>query len=320
MPTECEKKLRFAMIGLGAIGGYYGGLLAQSGREVHFLARSNFEAVRANGLRVDTPSGDFRLQRVNVYHRAEDMPRCDVVLVALKATDNGALPAILSHVLREGGTTVLIQNGLGQEERLPENALRGSVYAGLGFICASKAAPNHVIHSDYGALRLAAYREAPGSLRLHGGAEGLAREFEAAGVEIERESDFLSARWKKLVWNIPFNGLSAALQADTAELTRCSSTRDLAEALMLEVIAAARAEGCTMPDTYARQMIDATLSMKPYFPSMYHDFVAGRELELDAMYAVPIERARAGQRPMIRVETLAQELTFLCAHRKPRKC
>ncbi|MGE5786646.1 MAG: 2-dehydropantoate 2-reductase [Myxococcales bacterium] len=306
------KNLRFAVIGLGALGGYYGGLLAKSGREVHFLARSNRDAVIGEGLRVDSPGGSFHLRHVNVYDRPEAMPKCDVVLISLKATDNAALTSILPHVLTESGTTLLIQNGLGQEERLPEVALRGSVYAGLGFICAHKAKPNHIVHEDYGTLRVAVYHEARSAQLLHGGVEGLARELRDAGIEIELEPEFLLARWKKLVWNIPFNGLAVALRSNTAELMRGRNSSVLVRQLMLEVIAAGRSVGCAIADEYAQEMLDGTERMRPYFPSMYHDFQAGRALELEAMYWIPIERAR---QPMPRVEMLARQLEHLSARR-----
>jgi len=309
--------LRFAVIGLGALGGYYGGLLAKSGREVHFLARSNCEAVAANGLRVDSTSGSFHLQRVNVYDRAEKMPKCDVALISLKATDNAALESILPHVLTESGTTLLIQNGLGQEERLPEVALQGSVYAGLGFICAHKAEHNRIIHEDYGTLRLAVYHEAGSAVRRHGGVEGLARELRDAGVDIELEPHFLAARWKKLVWNIPFNGLAVALRSNTAELLRDRNTSVLARQLMLEVIAAGRSVGCAIAGEYAQEMLDGTERMRPYFPSMYHDFEAGRALELEAMYWIPIQRARQA---MPQVEMLARQLEYLAARRERDAC
>jgi 2-dehydropantoate 2-reductase len=307
--------LRFAVIGLGAIGGYYGGLLARAGQNVHFLARRNFEAVRRDGLIVETTCGSFELQNVNVYKCAEDMPKCDVVLVAIKATDNAALASILPRVLVEGGTTVLIQNGLGQEELLAKYLPGGSVYAGLGFICATKSSQNRVVHSDYGTLRLAVYREGETSMRRHAGIDGLENLLVRSGIEVEREPEFLSARWKKLVWNIPFNGLSVVLRANTAELVQSAASLRLIEALMREVIGASRVEGCKIPEAYAQQMIDGTLRMKPYFPSMYHDFEAGRPLELDAMYFVPIERARVSGAPMAKVQALADQLAFLAERR-----
>jgi 2-dehydropantoate 2-reductase len=243
------------------------------------------------------------------------MPKCDVVFVTLKATQNPALHDILPNVLSDGGTTVLVQNGLGQEERLPECALRGAVYAGLGFICATQNAPNQVLHQDYGTLRLAAYNDTDIAHERHGGLEGLARELRGAGFLVDLDAHFLSARWKKLVWNIPFNGLSVALGANTEELLRGSAVRELVRDLMLEVISAGRAEGALLDDGCATEMIDATLRMKPYYPSMFYDFSSGSPLELDAMYRIPIERARSLGRDMFRVEMLARQLDFLSKRR-----
>jgi 2-dehydropantoate 2-reductase len=310
------RNLRYAVVGLGALGGYYGGLLVKAGCDVHFLARSNYDAILKHGLTVESPKGDFHLSDIRVYDDARNMPRCDVVFVALKATQNEALHPILTHVLADGGTTVLIQNGLGQEERLPESAQRGAIYAGLGFICATQRNPHCVVHQDYGTLRLAAYKETNAALERHGGLPGLARWLEASGFSIEVDPHFLSARWKKLVWNIPFNGLSVALSANTEALLRSPPLRELVRDLMLEVIAAGRAEGARLDDTCAMEMIEATLKMRPYFPSMFHDYAKGSRLELEAMYWVPIERARRVGCDMVRVEMLARQLAFLSEQAK----
>ena len=88
------KKLRYGVIGTGGIGGFYGGMLANAGLEVHFLFNSDFSHVRDHGLRVDSVFGDFHLQSVHAYDRTEDMPVCDVVLVGLKTTSNSLLGAM----------------------------------------------------------------------------------------------------------------------------------------------------------------------------------------------------------------------------------
>ncbi|MGC4000739.1 MAG: 2-dehydropantoate 2-reductase [Anaeromyxobacter sp.] len=312
------RNLRYAVVGLGALGGYYGGLLARAGCEVHFLARSNYAAVAQHGLFVESPNGNFQLSEVRVYDDPQHMPSCDVVFVTLKATQNDALRAILPRLLTDGGTTVLVQNGLGEEERLPECAQHGAIYAGLGFICATQLAPHRILHQDYGTLRLAAYRESDAALKRHSGLLGLARWLEACGLLVEIDPHFLSARWRKLVWNIPFNGLSVALEANTEELLSDPLLRELIHGLMLEVISAGRAEGARLDDGCATDMIEATLRMRPYFPSMFHDFAKCSRLELDAMYWTPIERARTVGCPMIRVEMLARQLAFL-SERKQRE-
>lgn len=191
------------------------------------------------------------------------------------------------------------------------------VFSGLAFVCASKAGPGHIRHHDYGALRLAEY--APGGVAagLTPALRALEALFTRADVEASLEADWLGARWHKLVWNIPYNGLSVVLRADTGRLTASAPSRALIGALMGEVCAASAAEGHAVPDAVAAEMLTMTAAMKPYLPSMRLDFDAGRELELESMYAVPTRRARAAGAAMPRVEALLAELEYLVATRPP---
>src|SRR5690242_14506971 len=105
----------YAILGTGAVGGYYGGLLQKVGLDVHFLLRSDFAYVRDHGLRVDSSHGDFHLAKVQAYASAESMPRCDVAVVAWKTTENANLAATLSKVVKPGGVVLVLQNGLDPE-------------------------------------------------------------------------------------------------------------------------------------------------------------------------------------------------------------
>lgn len=293
-PMRCYilgMKERLAVIGSGALGGYYGALLCRAGHEVHFLARSDAEHLRRSGLRIDSVAGDFAVEQVHAWAEADKMPRCPLVLICIKATGNGDLPRIVKHVLEPGGTLVLVQNGLGQEEALARLVGVGRVVAGLAFICAARSGPGHIVHLDYGALRLAEY--APDG-HAAGVTDALARLGEllaGASIDVELDPDHLAARWKKLVWNVPFNGLSVLLRADTLALVSDPSSARLVRALMDEVVAIATREGRPTDETFVQRMISSTRRMKPYLPSMRLDFDAGRELEIEAVYREPLRRA-----------------------------
>ena len=112
--------LKYAVIGTGAIGGFYGGKLAKAGNEVHFLLRSDYEQVKKNGLQIHSVDGDFLLNPVHAYHSTNAMPVCDVILVGLKTTANHQLASLLKPILHENSLVILIQNGLGVEEKLAE--------------------------------------------------------------------------------------------------------------------------------------------------------------------------------------------------------
>ncbi len=304
-----------AVIGTGALGGFYGGLLARSGQRVHFLVRSDFEQVARHGLRVDSVDGDFVIERVNAHDSADTMPRCSIALVCLKSTDNEVLTRLIPRVLEPGGTIVLLQNGLGEEERLAEIDRAANIVSALGFVCATKVGPGHVKHLDYGSIRIAHYRANQGRAGITPTLTSLAELLERAGIAVALAEDWLEARWKKLVWNVPFNGLSVVLRADTGQLVGHAPTRELVRELMLEVTAAAAAEGRAIADTFVDRMIADTARMRPYLPSMRIDYDSGRALETPAMYRTPLARGTVAGVAMPRTATLAAQLEFLATSR-----
>ncbi len=150
--------LKYAVIGTGALGGYYGGRLAHSGKDVHFLFNSDFVHVRENGLRVDSVNENFHLSSLNAYRSTSQMPPCDVVLVCLKTTNNHLLAQMLAPVLHENSLVILIQNGLGLEQQLEQELPKVQIAGGLAFICSNKIGPGHINHLDLGKLILGAYK------------------------------------------------------------------------------------------------------------------------------------------------------------------
>lgn len=300
------KKLRYGVIGTGGIGGFYGGMLANSGQEVHFLFHSDFDYVRTNGLRVDSVFGDFHLEKVNAYQRTADMPVCDVVLVGLKTTSNYLLKTLLPPLLDNKTTVILIQNGLGNEAHLAADFPQLSIAGGLGFICSGKFGPGHIVHSEHGRIAIGSYQGDNSTIlkQVHA-------DFEAAHVPSELSDDLLCSRWKKLVWNVPYNGLTVVMNSLTSELMAHPATYALCRDLMLEVIGAANACGVKIGDQFAQFMLEYTLDMKPYAPSMKLDFDFKRPLEIDTIYTAPLEAAEKAGFNMPKVRMLEQQLRLI---------
>jgi 2-dehydropantoate 2-reductase len=300
-------EMRYAMIGGGAIGGYYAGLLARAGTEVHLLLRSDAEYVSQNGLQIDSIHGDFKVQIPFVYSDWQKMPACDVVCIALKSTQNFELWPMLERITRPGSILVVLQNGYGIEQeiqsRLPDRILLG----GLCFICAHKVGPGHIKHLDYGSIRF-------GSLKQGGEASDalaeVAAEFSNAGVETHLSADLQTARWQKLCWNIPFNGLCTLLGANTSELLQDPETFQLIQALMAEVQNGARICGVDLSDTFVEKMIRDTRNMQPYKPSMQLDFEMGRPLEWEVIYKAPVDAVLSLGGEMPKTQALMQQLAF----------
>jgi len=304
----------YAIIGTGALGGFYGARLARAGLDVHFLFHGDYEHARDHGLRVESVDGDFHLPKVHAYARAGDMPPCDVVCVCLKTTANHLLAELLPPVLADDGVVLVLQNGLGIEEHVAGIVGPGRVMGALCFLCSNKVGPAHIRHLDYGYVTLADYDHARRPLGVTPRMRDVAADFQSARIPVRFAEDLVLARWKKLVWNVPFNGLSVVLRVATDSLMACEHTRRLAEALMREVAAAARAaDGRRIEEAFIRGQLADTARMAPYRPSMLLDCQAGRPMEVEAIFGAPLRAARAAACPTPRLETLYAQLAFLNA-------
>lgn len=306
---------RIGIIGTGAIGGYYGLMLARAGFEVHFLLRSEYAAVAREGLRVrHAQLGELHLPQVNAWCEAAAMPACDWLLVGAKSTANAELVPLIVQAAAADAKVVLLQNGLGVEEAL-RPLLPDSLHllGGLCFICAHREAPGVVVHQSQGVCNLG-YHSGPAdeAQRLAMLEQGVAW-LREAGIESAPIADLAQARWQKLVWNVPYNGLSALLGASTRPLMAQADSRALLLALMEEVVAAAEAAGAPLPANYPQKLLAYTDRMPDYLPSMYHDFAQRRPAELQAVYAAPLAAAAALGVEMPRVRMLYQALSFLQA-------
>ena len=298
--------LRYSIIGTGAIGGFFGGRLARAGRTVRFLLHSDYEHVLQHGLRIDSCDGNFVLPKVEAYGRVEDMPESDVILVGLKSVNNhDLLPRLLRPLVHEQTTVVLIQNGIGLEEDLQRIFPQLHIVAGLAFICSAKVGPGHICHQDFGSLNLGNF-SCPDE-RF----QALLADLQDAGLTAA-QVPYLEARWRKAVWNMPFNGMTVALNTSTAELLQMPATRKLIYDQMMEVIGAARALGVeALTSEFADKMMAMTDKMVPYSPSMKLDFDNGRPMEIEYLYTRPIAEARKAGFDMPKLAMLEAELRFL---------
>ena len=296
----------YGIVGVGAIGGFYGGKLAHSGLDVHFLSHSDYQFVKERGLQIDSCDGSFHLDKVNVYQNAADMPKCDVVVVGLKTTNNHLLRELLLPLLHERTVVILIQNGIGVEADVQAMFPETQLVGGLAFICSAKTEPGRVRHQCYGSVNLANY-----SCRDEALFTSVLNDFTNAGIAAA-SVPYEEARWKKAVWNMPFNGMTVALNTRTDLLLKNPATRQLIRDLMMEVVEASRALGVTgVDEAFVEKMIDMTDNMTPYSPSMKLDFDFHRPMEIHYLYTRPIEIARAAGYRMHKLEMLEAELRFL---------
>ena len=186
--------MTYSIIGVGAIGGFYGGLLAHAGRSVRFLLHNDYLYVAEHGLRVDSCDGNFQIDKVEAYQNSAEMPKSDVVIVGLKSVNNHLLP--LKPIIDDHTVVILIQNGIGLEEDLQQVFPNLHIVAGLAFICSAKVGPGHINHQCYGSINLGNY-SCPDEIF-----QTVLSDMQEAGIKAA-EVPYLEARWKKAVWNMP---------------------------------------------------------------------------------------------------------------------
>lgn len=301
----------YGIIGTGAIGGFYGAKLQKAGHKVSFLLRSDYHHVAENGLIIKSVDGDFALPEVDAYNDVKKMPNCDVIVVALKATQNHNLPELLPPLINENTVVLLLQNGINVEPEIYKIIGENTLISGLCFVCSNKIGQGQIHHIDYGIITLGQYapnHQATGITEQMG---EIARDFETAGIPIELNEDLLLARWKKLVWNIPYNSLSVILNARTDEIMANPDTRRLAEQIMGEVLAGAKSCGRILSDCFIQKMLDHTENMKPYLTSMKLDYDGKRPLEVEAIVGNPLRMAKKAGVDLPMIFMLYRQLKFL---------
>lgn len=303
---------RIAVVGAGAIGGYYGAKLAYAGRDVHFLMRGDLREVRRFGLRVRGKGENFRLAKVNCYTSTEAIGPCDLVLVALKTTSNSDLTSLVPPLLHEHTMLLTLQNGLGNEEFLADQFGAERVLGGLCFVCLNRVSRGVIEQYDHGRVAIGEFTGYP-KPRTH----DVSWEFKRSGVVCSVVANLALEHWGKLVWNIPFNGLSVTAGGiDTEAVLADENLRASALALMDEVIAAANKCGYPVRTAEALEQMKRTESMGAYKPSTLIDFEAGRPLEIEPIWGEPLRRAQAAGASVPRLEMLYHSL--LSIDRGPR--
>ena len=279
--------MRIAVVGTGALGDFYGGMLARQGYDVHFLLRSDYEVVRQKGLTVRSRQGDFHLEEVQCYRRPDDIGPVDLVFVGLKTTANQWYEELIGPLMREDGLVLTAQNGLGNEEQLAELFGPERVAGALAFVCCNRVAPGVIEHLDYGAIHLGNYGRGPDE-RLRRFCDML----NDSRVECKVIEELALGRWKKLVWNVPFNGLSTLLDRMVNEIMADEGLRAWSHLLMEEVQAGARAQGLMIGDDFLEEMIADTDRMKPYYTSMHLDRRHRQPMEVESIIGEPLRRGQ----------------------------
>ena len=276
-------KLKIAVMGAGAVGCYYGGMLARAGHEVTLVARpQHVDAIRRDGLRLQATGFDEHV-RLAASSQAGAVQGADVVLFSVKSTDTESAGREIRPHLAPGTLVLCLQNGVDNAERLRAVLPGHEVAAAVVYVATEMAGPGHVRHHGRGELVVE-----PSSAT-----QALARALVAAGVPTEVSSDVRAALWAKLILNCAYNAVSAIAQLPYGKTVEGEGVRDVMRDVVAECVDVARAEGVQVPASVTVAVDKLAASMPAQMSSTAQDLARGRRTEIDYLNGLVVRRGEA---------------------------
>ncbi|TYQ16240.1 UNVERIFIED_CONTAM: 2-dehydropantoate 2-reductase [Acetivibrio alkalicellulosi] len=283
------KSPNILIVGTGAIGSFYGGSLARAGANVCTLVRSDYEYVKTNGISIKSVMGDFIFKPHEVVQKVEDYSKTpDYIIVSTKVLPDINIEKIIKPKVGKNTAIVLIQNGIDIEQPISEAFPQNEMISCLAFIGVSKIAPGQIYHQDHGRIVIGNYPK--GKTKK---VEILKELFNTSRIPCMVDENIITSRWKKLVWNAPFNPISVIGGNITTDIIlKNTESLNFVIRIMKEVISLANAFGYPLSEDLIHQNISDTMSMAPYKPSMLLDFENKRPLEVEAILGNTVRLAR----------------------------
>ena len=303
--------MKIAIVGAGAVGGWYGGLLALKNHEVYFVTRSDHETINQHGLCMRGANGDRIVKIKKAYPDCTLIGVCDLIIIAAKSTANHTLPHFIKTLIGPKTILLTLQNGMGNCETFASIISTERIVAGLCFVCINRISPGVVENTHSGYVRMASALGLPTE-----SVKRCVELFSDAGIDCQSEQSLDAVLWKKLCWNIPFNGLAiAAGGITTDEIMGNDLLRERAIELMKEVQSAAAACGVPFKDEHIDRQLKVTIGMGAYRPSSLIDYLEGREVEVAGLWGEPLRRGLAAGASMPKLSQLKTEIELKLQNR-----
>jgi len=277
------------IVGTGAIGSFYGGKLDQGGAQVSTLCRSDYNHIKNSGISIKSVMGDFHFMPHEVINKIEDYSSTpDYILVTTKVLPGIDIQKIIESKVGKNTAIVLIQNGIDIEKPVREAFPNNEIISGLAFICVSRTSAGEIYHQDYGRLIIGNYPNGLSPKVKH-----LQSLFIKSEIDCAVDENIISSRWKKMIWNAPFNPISViGGGVDTRTILENKESKKLVINVMKEVLEIANKSGYNLSEQLIQKNIDDTLNMKPYKTSMLLDYENNRPLEVEVILGNAVRKAR----------------------------
>ena len=276
--------MKIAIMGTGGVGGYYGGLLAQKGHDVIFIARgANLKAIQENGLQVKSIFGDFHIQPAQTTDDPAQIGVVDLVVFCTKTYSIDVAAHQIKPVFGSDTTVLPLQNGIDAAERI--GAVVGMQHMLGGATWISSAVESPGVIKQISQFRRVVLGELDGQVTAR--ARAIHKAFEETGITAELSENILKILWTKFVFISMASGLGSLTRLTIGQYRSVPETRAMMTSLMLEVEAVARAQGVNLDSEVVQKSLDFVDNAAPHIkPSMQLDVEAGRKSEIEAMIGV----------------------------------
>ncbi|WP_322041857.1 2-dehydropantoate 2-reductase [Paraburkholderia sp. J67] len=277
--------MKVAIMGAGAVGCYYGGMLARAGHEVVLIGRpQHVEAIGRDGLRLETQTFDERIgaPHLRASTEASAVAGAQLVLFCVKSTDTISAGASIAPHLPADALILTLQNGVDNAERL-RTAVTQDVAAAVVYVASEMAGPGHVRHNGRGELVIEPSRSS----------EAVAQALIAAGVPTEISANVRGALWAKLILNCAYNALSAIAQLPYGRLVQGVGVREAMRDVVSECKAVAQADGVTLPPEVDEAVRRIAETMQEQYSSTAQDLARGKRSEIDHLNGYVVQRGAA---------------------------
>ncbi len=266
------------VIGAGAIGAFYGGMLSRAGADVSVVCRSDAEVVRARGFDIRSPMGDFVFRPSRVLRATGEYgAAADYLVLAVKTVQGLDRVSLIRDAVGPRTVIVLIGNGIGIEQEIANAFPDNELVSVLAFIAVSRTGEAAIRHHALGSLAMGNFPKG-----LSPRTEHLADLFRQAGLKCETQADIAGSRWLKNLWNIAFNPISVLGGGlDTRAILTPPEGTAFVRQVMQEAAAVAAANGYPIGANVIEEAIDSTRAMTPYKTSMALDHAHGRPMEVE---------------------------------------
>ncbi|CAI7571195.1 unnamed protein product [Penicillium glandicola] len=294
--------------GLGAIGSFYAFVLSRSDRvRLTVVARSNYEAVKANGITIHSENhGQHTFHPYRVVKSVAEISAVDYIVCAHKAIDQDEVVARLQPAIDSKTTIVIIQNGVGNEEPFRKQFPQNSIISCVTWVGATQTSPGIVAHTKSEDMQIGLFPNPKVESQLEQQRlETFADLLRNGKTRFQVLEDIQTQRWEKVVWNVAWNSLTTLTMVDTQTwLNSSEDATPFTRQLMQEVINIARGCGVPLKDDLIDQLMDKINAMPGIGSSMQTDCKSGRPMEIDVILGFPVKKSRELGIPAPFVETL----------------